>query len=658
MHNNIINNLRLTAVNMIEKAKSGHPGIALSTAPLFYTLYANQLNVVPNKPIHFLRDRFVLCAGHSSSVYYATLNAFGFDITSNDLKTFRQLNSKCTGLPNCVTTPGVDCTTGPLGQGIATAVGMAMAEQMMAETFNKTDIELFDNYTYVLAGEGSLMEGVASEALCFAGSLKLNKLIVIFDCNNITIEGNIDGVFEQDTQKVLEGWGFNVLHVNNANDINEINSAIQSAKSSVNKPSFIVLHSTIGYGSFMQGNAKVHGTPLGLKGINQLKQNLGYTGKAFEFTANEKKFLKLISERFKTVNETWERKIKTYKTKYNSEYKKLQNWLNKDYKKLQEYLNDYLLNKDLSLREISGCILNKIANFYENICSGSADVAPSAKSELVGYEYFNTKHKGKNIKYGVREFGMSCVSNGIALYGGIKPCCSTFFVFSDYMKSGIRSSAIMNLPVLYIFSHDSVAVGEDGITHQPVEHLWALREMPDLNVFRPCDFNECKASYVNAFSCKNKPSAIVLCKQKVKNLYSSYEKALKGGYVIKKELKTNIDCILIATGSEVQLAIECANLLEKNNLSVRVVSMPCLNIFDKQTLKYKESVLPKNVKCRAVIELATEGGWHKYVGENGKIFCLKQYGFSGDYNDILNFLNFTPKYICEELYKFIKNFKN
>lgn len=655
MQNNIINNLRLTAVSMIENAKSGHPGIALGIAPTLFSLYANHLNVVPKQPNHILRDRFVLSAGHGSSVLYCTLSAMGYDISAKDLKTFRKINSKLTGLPH-ITVPGIDCTTGPLGQGVAIAVGMALAEKMLAEKFNKPDCKLFDNYTYTLVGEGCLMEGVSYEALSLAGALKLNKLIVLYDCNNITIEGNTTDVFEVDIAKFMQSLGYNVITVTDANNLQQINSAITLAKKCQDKPSFIILHSIIGYGSYMQGLAKVHGTPLGEKGINQLKKNLNYKGTAFEFSDDESLYLKKVKDRFALVEQNLNKKLSYYKTSYKADYKNLYKYLNQNYKDVESILKNFYVSGDLSLREAANKIINKLSEYYLNIVCGSADVAPSTMCKLDAENVTKKHFLGKNIRFGVREFAMSCICNGLALYGGFRPICSTFLAFADYLHNGLRSSAIMNLPVTYIFTHDSIAIGEDGITHQPIEQLFTYRNIPNVNLYRPADFNECKACFINAFK-QQKPSIFVLCKQAVENLNSPTDKALKGGYVILKENKPNIDAILIATGSEVQLALNSAHALQKMGYSIRVVSMPCTNIFDEQNITYKNMVLPPNITKRVSIELANEGGWHKYIGLNGLHIGVEKFGESGDSTQLLKKYGFTEKQITKKIIKYLsKNF--
>ncbi len=656
MEKNIINNIRVTSASMIERAKSGHPGIALSMAPLLYTLYANNLKVVPKDSKHILRDRFVLSAGHASSAYYCVLSAMGYKVGVEDLKKFRRLGSVTPGHPEYNVTDGVDCSTGPLGQGVATAVGMAIAERMMVERFNKPDLKLIDNYTYVLAGDGCLMEGVANEALSLAGTLKLNKLIVFYDSNKISIEGNTDETFAQNTEQVMLGYGFNVLHVQNPNDIKEINSAIKMAKKSASKPTMVILHSTIGWGSHMQGLAKVHGTPLGENGVEQLKKNLGFKGNAFEYSAEDKKYLAKVTERFALVEKEFNLRIKEYKQKYKADYAKFTEFLKCDFSKVEDAIKNLVVAGDKSLRELGGVILNAIAEGYNSVVGGAADVAPSTKTEIKSSGYISAgSFKERNIHYGVREFGMACISNGLALYGGFRPFASTFFVFSDYMKNGIRHSALMNLPVVYVLTHDSIAVGEDGPTHHAVEQLWTLRNTPNVDVYRPCDFNEAKACYVSAY--KNlRPSVVVLCRQQVKKLNSSYSDALKGGYVLK-EPKGKLDGIIIATGSEVELAMQTAEILENKGVFVRVVSMPSTNVFDRQTEAYKQKVLPKNITNRMSIELGCDGGWYKYLGLNGKAYCINTFGASGDFNELLKHFKFEPQIIAKEFMNLIKNNK-
>lgn len=653
----VINALRLRAVSMIERAKSGHPGIALDIAPMLYTLYSKVLNVVPTEPNHLLRDRFVLSAGHGSSILYSTLSAVGYDIGIKELKNFRKLNSLTPGHPEKGVTPGVDFGAGPLGQGVASAVGMALAERIMATRYNKSDCHLFDNYTYALVGDGCLMEGVSHEALSLAGTLKLNKLIVIYDFNGMSIEGDISDTFEQDTEKVMSGYGFNIIKVDDGNDTNEFQKAIKEAKKSVDKPSFIIVKTVLGYGSHMQGIAKVHGTPLGELGIEQLRKNLGVTCDAWTFDEKINSRLASLTEHFVANKKMLDGRLVYYKKHYRKDYKALMSQLECDGSDGVEWLRKLNCTESLSLRDVDGRILNEIVKHYNFVVGGSADVAPCTKTVLDGEKYISSNDYDKRmIKYGVREFGMSAISNGLASYGGFKPFCGTFFVFSDYMKNGIRMSALQNLDVNYIFTHDSIAVGEDGPTHHAVEHLWGLRAIPNLRVFRPADYNECKACWSIVLE-NHSPNAFVLCRQKVPFLNGDFDGARKGGYIIHKEHDDKIDCILIATGSEVSFALRSAEMLEKEGYSIRVVSMPCTSVFDKQSLSYREKVLPNSVRNRVAVELGSDVGWYKYVGLDGKVFGINKFGKSANYEDLLRHLDYTPEALVKEVKKIFKNSK-
>lgn len=649
-----INALRVRATSMIERAKSGHPGIALDVAPILYTLYTRVLNVVPSDPENILRDRFVMSAGHGSSILYSTLSAVGYDIKLADLKNFRKLGSITPGHPEKGVTPGVDFGAGPLGQGVASAVGLALAERVMASKYNKHDCHLFDNYTYAVVGDGCLMEGVANEALSLAGTLKLNKLIVIYDFNSMSIEGDLSDTFEQNTAKVVEGYGFNVIKVEDGNDIVAIEKAIKEAKKSVDKPSFVIVKTIIGYGSHMQGIARVHGTPLGEIGIEQLKKNLKVTCDNWVFDDEINGHLAKLKPYFEDKKQALNKRLDYYKKHYRKEYKALQNQLACDGGDADGWLEELRCVEDISLRDAGGKILNEVVKHYDFVLGGSGDVAPSTKTVLDGEKYISSNnYNNKMIKFGVREFAMSAISNGLASYGGFKPFCSTFFVFSDYMKNGIRMSALQNLDVTYIFTHDSIAVGEDGPTHHAVEQLWGLRSIPNLNVFRPADFNECKACWSVVLS-SHKPNAFVLCRQKVPYLDGSYEGAKKGGYVVYKEKCDKIDCILIATGSEVSFAIKSAKQLEKLGYSVRVVSMPCLSLFDSQSSAYKEKVLPNSVRNRVAVELGSDVGWYKYVGLDGTVFGINTFGKSANYEELLDHFNYTPEALTKLVKKLIK----
>lgn len=652
--NKVINALRLRAVSMIENAKSGHPGIALDIAPLLYTLYTRVLNVCPQKPDHLLRDRFVLSAGHGSSILYSTLSAVGYDISVADLKNFRKLNSVTPGHPERGVTPGVDFGTGPLGQGVSTAVGMALAERVMAARYNKSDCHLFDNYTYALVGDGCLMEGISHEALSLAASLKLNKLIVLYDFNGISIEGDIMGTFEQDTQKVMEGYGFNVIKVADGNDIDSIEAAIRQAKRSVDKPSFIMIKTIIGYGSHMQGIARVHGTPLGEMGIEQLRKNLGITCDNWNFDDKINSHLKRLEKYYAVKKSTMDERLEYYKKHYKKDYAQLQKQICCDATDCVEWLKSLNCTDNMSLRDANGKLLNQIVSRYNFVVGGSADVGPSTKTIIDDASYISPQnYNNVMIKYGVREFGMSAISNGLACYGGFRPFAATFFVFSDYMKNGMRMSALQNLDVSYILTHDSIAVGEDGPTHHAVEQLWGLRSIPNMRVFRPADFNECKACWSVALE-NHGPNAFVLCRQKVPYLNGDFEGTRKGAYILHKEARENIDVILIATGSEVSFALKTCQMLEKDGLSVRVVSMPCAEVFDKQKKAYKDKILPPTIKNRVAVELGSDCGWYKYVGVDGLVFGINTFGKSANYEALLKHFNYTPEYLYKQIKKLIK----
>ena len=655
--NKIINALRVRAVSMIERAKSGHPGMALDIAPAIYTLYSRILKVTPKTPDHLLRDRIVLSAGHCSSLLYSALSAFGYKIGVDDLKNFRKLNSMTPGHPEIGVTPGVDIGTGPLGQGVSSAVGLALAERIMASKYNKPDCHLFDNYTYAVVGDGCLMEGVSHEALSLAGSLKLNKLIVLYDWNKISIEGTTDDTFDQDTKKVMEGYGFEVIVVDDGNDIKAIESAIKQAKKSIDRPVMIMLKTIIGYGSHMQGIAKVHGTPLGEMGIEQLKKNLSFDGDVWTFNDEINAKLKSYESHFDEIKKGLDSRLNEYKKKYPKEYKQLMTDLKSYSIDAREWLKKLESGVDMSTRDANGKILQEVAKKYPFILSGSADVAPSTRTAIENADYVTSQsYNNRNIKFGVREFGMSCVSNGLAIYGGLRPLAATFFVFSDYMKNGVRMSALQNLPVIYLFTHDSIAVGEDGPTHHAIEQLWGLRTIPNFDVYRPCDFDECKACWSIALENKN-PCCFVLSRQKLPYLAGDFEGTRKGGYVLHKEKGKNIDLILIATGSEVSLAMQACEKLENMGYSVRIVSMPSTTQFDRQTPAYKEKVLPKQVRNRIAVELGSESGWYKYVGLDGEVFGIDRFGKSGNFEELLKEYKYTKECLVKMALRVMKNNK-
>ena len=651
LENKNVNALRVLAVDMIENAKSGHPGIALGSAPILYSLYSKHLNIVPTDDKNILRDRFVMSAGHGSSIYYATLHAFGYDISMDDLKKFRVLGSKTPGHPEYGHTPGVDATTGPLGQGVATAVGMAIAQKMMASRFNKADLTLFDNYTYTLVGEGCLMEGVSFEALSLAGTLKLNKLIVLYDCNKITLDGNLDNVMGMDISAYMTSLGFNVLEVKDGNNVDEISSAITEAKKSTEKPSFIIVNTHIGFGSPLQDSHKAHGSILGEENVAILRQNLDINTPKFELGKDVSRDLVFLRKRFATCEKIFKERLKAFSRAYPGDYKLLKSYMSGEFD--LNVINQIVSDKEMAGRELGNLVLNKIAENNTNIVCASADLFSSTKANINNNGFANDNWSNRNLKVGIREFAMGTISNGIALYGGLTPVQSTFMVFSDYMKNALRLSAMMKLRVISAFTHDSIAVGEDGATHQCSEQLVGLRAIPNCNVFRPANLNETIAAYSLALTYDG-PSVMALSRQKLKEFPSSVKDALMGGYIVGKENKGQLDAIIVATGSEVTTALDVKINLNKLGYNVRVVSMPCVEIFEMQSDKYKDGVIPKDIKSVFSIEAGSTIGWHKYTGKYGKCFGVDDFGDSGTPNDMFNKFGLTADNITKEIAKVIK----
>ncbi len=654
LENKNVNALRVLAVDMIENAKSGHPGIALGAAPILYALYSKHLNIVPTDDKNILRDRFVMSAGHGSSIYYATLHTFGYDITMEDLKKFRVLGSKTPGHPEYNHTPGVDATTGPLGQGVATAVGMAIAQKMMASRFNKADLTLFDNYTYTLVGEGCLMEGVSYEALSLAGTLKLNKLIVLYDCNKITLDGNLDNVMGMDVASYMTSLGFNVLEVKDGNNVDEISLAITEAKKSTDKPSFVIINTHIGFGTPLQDSNKAHGSILGEENVAILKQNLDVNTPKFELGKDVSRDFVFLRKRFATCEKIFKERLKAFSRAYPGDYKLLKAYMSGEFD--MNVINQIVSEKEMAGRELGNLVLNKIAENNTNIICTSADLFSSTKANINNNGFVNDNWSNRNLKVGIREFAMGAISNGIALYGGLTPVQSTFMVFSDYMKNALRLSAMMKLRVISAFTHDSIAVGEDGATHQCSEQLVGLRAIPNCNVFRPANLNETIAAYSLALTYDG-PSIMALSRQKLKEFPSAIKDALMGAYIVGKEGKGVIDAIIIATGSEVSTALDIKANLTKEGYNVRVVSMPCMEIFEMQSDKYKDGIIPREVKSVFSIEAGSTVGWHKYTGKYGKCFGVDDFGDSGTPNDMFKKFGLTAENLTKEIIKVIKNNK-
>lgn len=648
-----VSTLRVLSAETVEKAKSGHPGICLGAAPIGYTLFAKHLKHNPKNPNFFDRDRFVLSAGHGSALLYSLFYLFGYGTTKEDLKRFRQHTSKTPGHPEYGVTAGVEVSTGPLGQGVANAVGFALAERILAEKFNRPDCALIDHYTYALCGDGCMMEGIENEAASFAGTQKLGKLIVLYDSNHITIEGSTDIAFAEDVGKRHEALGWQVLRVNNGEDIEQISAAITLAKAEKEKPSLIIVNTTIGFGSPLAGTSKCHGSPLGADNIKALRAKLGYKTAAFEVPAQVASHMAELASTFAKYESEWNKTVKTYKAKYPDLYNEFQSWRkgNIDFTELDCIYDKP--EKDEATRQSSNHVLNAIAEKYPFIYGGSADLAPSNLVTIKDGGDLSATECGRNIHFGIREHAMGAICNGMYLHGGLLPFCSTFTVFSDYMKAAIRMSAIMNIPMLYILTHDSIGVGEDGPTHQPIEHLTMLRSIPGIKVFRPADSKETAAAYESAWTGKS-PTAIVLSRQGLKQLDATGPDALYGGYIVADSKKEIPDVILMASGSEVSLAVAAKKKLAAENIDARVVSMPCMELFDIQTAKYRESVLPSAVRARVAIEAGRATCWYKYVGMDGECCSMDSFGMSAPANIIFEVCGFTVDNVIKLAKKTIK----
>lgn len=648
--NKTISSLRMLSVDMIEKAKSGHPGLPLGSAPMLYTLYKDFLNFNPEKPKWINRDRFVLSAGHGSAILYSLLNLFGFDVSIDDIKNFRQWGSKTPGHPEYGDTDGVDATTGPLGQGITMAVGMALAEAHMRSHFTVDGWSPVDHYTYALVGDGCLMEGISHEAASFAGSHKLGRLIVLYDSNNISIEGNTDITFHDDTLKRFEAYGWHTQRVEDGNDIEKIKEAIENAKKD-ERPSIIEVKTVIGFGAgSVEGSEKSHGAPIGEDNRKALVEKIKWN-ETEEFTVPEdvKENAAKIVEEKKKIYVEYKKKLEEYESKNPEKYREYIDWI---HFKHEADLSKLLDSKEKdATRSASGAALQEVAKAIPNMIGGSADLGPSNNSQIKDSGFISSSdYNERNIHFGVREFAMAAISNGISLHGGLKPFCATFFVFSDYMKPAMRLAALMNLPVTYILTHDSIGVGEDGPTHEPIEHLAMLRSLPNFSVIRPADFNETVHAWEVAQKAK-KPTALILSRQKLETLKIESENLKYGAYIAKTE-KDKLDLVVVATGSEVGVTMEASKILEDKGYGVRVVSMPSWDLFDEQDKEYRESVLPCGVKTASVEALSTFG-WDKYT-KGGLKIGLDRFGASAPGSELFEHFGFTPEKIADKLESFIK----
>ncbi|KOF56454.1 transketolase [Clostridium sp. DMHC 10] len=635
--------IRVISAEAIERAKSGHPGLPLGCAPMAYTLWTKMKHNGKNSKWDN-RDRFVLSAGHGSMLEYCLLHLFGYGITMDDIKEFRQVGSKTPGHPEYGHTAGVEITTGPLGQGICNAVGMAIAEAYLANKFNKPNFNIVNHYTYAIAGDGCLMEGVSGEASSLAGTLGLGKLIVLYDSNNISIEGNTDIAFREDVAKRYEAYGWQVLKVDDGNDTDKVSAAIDEAKKETSKPSLIVVKNIIGFGcTSKQGTAGVHGSPLGEENIKIMKEEFGWSIEPFYVPKEVYDNVNEYIENGVKTEQAWKELFANYSKEYPSEAKEYELWFSG--KVDEEALSSsefWGFDKKMATRISSYAVINRLKDIVPNLIGGSADLAPSNKTYMNGRGDFSKEDRsGSNLHFGVREHAMAAISNGIAVHGGLKPFCSTFFVFSDYMKGAMRISALAGIPVTYVLTHDSIGVGEDGPTHEPIEQLAALRSIPHMIVFRPADSKETAAAWYYAVTSKKNPTSLVLTRQDLPLYEETGKAALKGAYILKDSEKKVPDIILMASGSEVELIYKAHEVLKKKGIDARVVSMPSFELFEAQSEEYKESVLPKAVRKRLAVEAASPMGWYKYIGLDGDIIAMNDFGASGKAEVLFEHYGFT-----------------
>ena len=640
-----VNSIRVLAADAIQKANSGHPGLPLGSAPMAYELWANHMNHNPANPKWENRDRFILSGGHGSMLLYSLLHLFGYGLTKEDIMNFRQLGSLTPGHPEYGHTVGVEATTGPLGAGMGMAVGMALAEKHLAAVFNKENYPVVDHYTYVLGGDGCMMEGISSEAFSLAGTMGLSKLIVLYDSNRISIEGSTDLAFRENVEERMKAFGFQTITVEDGTNLDAIGLAIEAAKADTERPSFITIKTEIGYGCpAKQGKASAHGEPLGDDNVKAMRETLGWPYEEPFFVPDEvyAHFAKLAEEKAET-EAAWNVMFAAYCQEYpemEALWEKYHSGVDAD-----SLMNNEKLwleqEKPEATRSLSGKMINLLKDEIPGMIGGSADLGPSNKTEMKGEGDFSAENPaGRNIHFGVRELAMAAIGNGIMLHGGLRAYVATFFVFSDYVKPMARLSALMGVPLTFVLTHDSIGVGEDGPTHEPIEQLAMLRAMPNLRVFRPCDATETSAAWLTAASSEKTPTALVLTRQNLAPITGSSREALKGGYVID-DCEGTPEVILIASGSEVELAVKAKAELEAEGTKVRVVSMPCMELFEEQSAEYRETVLPRAVRKRVAIEALSDFGWGKYVGLDGAYVCMKSFGASAPAAKLFEKFGFT-----------------
>lgn len=647
-----VNAIRVLAADAVQKAKSGHPGLPLGSAAMAYELWANHMNHNPKNPQWKNRDRFILSGGHGSTLLYSLLHLFGYGLTKEDMMNFRQMDSLTPGHPEYGHTVGVEATTGPLGAGMGMAVGMAMAESHLAAVFNKDGYPVVDHYTYVLGGDGCMMEGISSEAFSLAGTLGLSKLIVFYDSNKISIEGSTDIAFTENVQKRMEAFGFQLLTVEDGNDLDAIGKAIEEAKADTTRPSFITVKTQIGYGCpAKQGKASAHGEPLGDDNVTAMKENLNWPSMEPFYVPDEVYAnYKAHAEKGAKAEAEWNALFDEYCQKYPEMKDMWDKFHNPELAKAAYDCEEYWAydEKPDATRSLSGKQLQKLKNLMPNLIGGAADLAPSTKTYMSDMgDFSKDNYAGRNLHFGVRELAMAAIGNGLMLHGGLRAFVSTFFVFSDYTKPMARLSALMGVPLTFVFTHDSIGVGEDGPTHEPIEQLAMLRSMPNFHVFRPADATETAAAWYSAVSSQKTPTALVLTRQNLPQLAGSSKEALKGAYILEDSSKEVPDAIIIATGSEVELAVGAKAELAKEGMDVRVVSMPCMDIFEEQSEEYKEKVLPKAVRKRVAVEALGDFGWGRYVGLDGAAVTMKGFGASAPAGLLFKKFGFTVENVVE-----------
>ena len=654
-----INTIRFLAVDAVQKANSGHPGMPMGCAPIAYRLFTKFMRYNPDDPKWFNRDKFVLSAGHGSMLLYSMLYLTGYDLSMDDLKNFRQWNSRTPGHPEALLTPGVETTTGPLGQGITNAVGMAVAQDFLAATFNKSDVSLLDHYIYVIASDGDMMEGVSHEASSFAGHQRLGKLIVFYDDNNISIDGSTNLAFTEDVGKRYEAYGWHVQYLDNVNDLEAMDKVIVNAQNEKTRPSFIVTKTHIGFGSpHKQDTSSAHGSPLGGEEVKLTKKNLGWPeDKTFYVPEEVAKYFSQFKEKGHKLEDQWKNQFEKYCQKYPEEGKLFDQVMHGNFgDKWKSKLPKFAVEeKGMATRSSSGKVLNAIASSLPTLIGGSADLAPSNNTELKGYTAFSPEHReGRNFHFGVREHGMAGMLNGMAIYGGVIPYGGTFLIFSDYLRPAIRLGALSGLRPIYVFTHDSIGLGEDGPTHQAVEHLAALRAIPEVIVIRPADANETSFAWQAAIEHSGSPVALILTRQNLpiidQDKYPGAENLLKGAYILR-DTEGTPDIILMASGSEVQHILSGAEKLASEGIKARCVSFPCWELFDIQPVEYKNSVLLPEVKARLSVEAAVKMGWEKYLGTDGEAISIERFGASAPGEILMEKFGFTADNVVDKAKK-------